>query len=89
MDVQKLMDLLMIAGAIAVGLPAMLHGIRMGLQSAIVFFKMIPGKFPENVIEKLEAGIAKVEAGSEKVADFIKKIFPKAADGPKLEIKPE
>ena len=54
---------LAVIGAVAVGLPALLHAL-------VLFFKLIPGDSPDKFLEKLLAG-------SQKVADLVGKVFPK------------
>lgn len=65
MDVQKLMNILSIAGAVAVGLPAVLHALKL-------FFMLIPGDQPDKAIDFVE-GI------SEKIASVVVKFYPQAS----------
>jgi hypothetical protein len=60
---EKVMGYLSIVGAVAVGLPVLLH-------SLVVFFKVIPGDQPDKILEKLQMV-------SEEIANLIGKLFPK------------
>ena len=60
---EKIMGYLSILGAVALGLPVMLHAL-------VVFFKLIPGEQPDKIIEKLENL-------SEGLASAISYLYPK------------
>ena len=62
MDLQKAMEILSYIGAVALGMPVMLHAL-------VIFFKIIPGDQPDKVLEQ-------VQGFSEKFADFVGKLFP-------------
>lgn len=66
MDLQKLQAILAVAGAILLGLPALLHALRL-------FLKLIPG-------DPGDAMVGKLEDLSMKFADLIGKLFPQKKD---------
>lgn len=62
MDMQKLQEILAVIGAVAFGLPALLHAL-------VLFFKAIPGDQPDKALEAV-LGV------SEKISALVGKIFP-------------
>lgn len=62
MDLQKAMEILSYIGAVAVGMPVMLHAL-------VVFFKLIPGDQPDKVLDQ-------IQGFSQKFADLVSKIYP-------------
>lgn len=63
--IEMIKNILMIAGGVAMGLPALLHAV-------VLFLKLIPGEQPEKFIE------GSLLPASEKLADIIGKVFPKS-----------
>lgn len=63
MDLELIKNILMVAGGIALGLPAFLSAL-------VAFFMLIPGEHPEDWIKKI---IPYVEKISEVVGKFSKK----------------
>jgi len=70
MDFAKIQAILVIVGAVALGLPALLRALE-------AFFALIPGEQPDKAL-------AAVRGFSEKVADVIGKILPSKPDVPKV-----
>ena len=73
---QKLSEIMAIAGLVAVGIPAILQGARGLLKAILLVCKAIPGEQPDKAVEKAEAAVEKVEALAQKALDIIGKIFP-------------
>lgn len=59
----KIMMILSVIGAVLVGLPAVLRALE-------AIFILIPGDEPDKML-------AKLRAGSEKIADLLSKLYPK------------
>lgn len=78
MELQKIWHLLGIAGAVALGLPAILRAIETAMVVVIKIFEGVSGEEPEKSLGKFALALAKVRALSEKVADLIGKLFPKS-----------
>lgn len=71
MDLQKVLNVLSLVGAVALALPALLHAL-------LAFLKLVPGDMPDKLVEK-------VLVWSEKLASLVSKVYPKAPNQSKPE----